>query len=487
MARTPAVMVMGTGSNVGKSTIVAGLCRALKRRGLAVLPFKPQNMSNNAAACPDGGEIGRAQALQARAAGVEPNVHMNPVLLKPETDTGAQVIVQGRRIGTLRAIDYGQRKETLMPAVLDSFGRLEQRADIILVEGAGSPAEINLRNGDIANMGFASQAGVPVLLAGDIDRGGVIASLVGTHAVLEADERSLIKGFLINKFRGDLRLFDGGLRAIEERTGWPSLGVAPWFADAHRLPAEDALDLASGRSSGDRLVIACPILARIANFDDLDPLAQEPAVDLRFVPPGEPLPADADVVLLPGSKSTIGDLAFLRAQGWDIDILAHVRRGGHVVGLCGGYQMLGRSVSDPGGLEGPAGGSAAGLGLLDVETILASEKVVTPVVGRHLASGEAISGYEIHLGRTEGADCARPLFELGGRLDGAQSADGRIVGSYVHGMFGADGFRRAWLAGFGRVSSLAYEAGIDETLDALADHCEQHLDVARIIKIARER
>ncbi len=242
---------------------------------------------------------------------------------------------------------------------------------------------------------------MPVLLAGDIDRGGVIASLVGTHAVLEADERALIKGFLINKFRGDLRLFDGGLRAIEERTGWPSLGVAPWFADAHRLPAEDALDLASGRSSGDKLVITCPILARIANFDDLDPLAQEPAVDLRFVPPGEPLPADADVVLLPGSKSTIGDLAFLRAQGWDIDILAHVRRGGHVVGLCGGYQMLGRSVSDPRGLEGPAGGSMAGLGLLEVDTILADEKIVRPVEGRDLASGEAIAGYEIHLGRTE--------------------------------------------------------------------------------------
>ncbi len=397
------------------------------------------------------------------------------------------MILQGRRLGTLRAIDYGKRKETLLPAVMDSFARLESRADIVVVEGAGSPAEINLRAGDIANMGFALPAGVPVLMVGDIDRGGVIASLVGTHAVLEPDERALVKGFLINKFRGELRLFDGGLRAIAERTGWPSLGIAPWFGDAHRLPAEDALDLVGRTVGGNRLVVACPILARIANFDDLDPLAQEPAVDLRFIPPGEPLPVDADVVLLPGSKSTIGDLAFLRAQGWDIDILAHVRRGGHVVGLCGGYQMLGRSVSDPGGLEGPAGGSAAGLGLLDVETILASEKVVTPVVGRHLASGEAIAGYEIHLGRTEGPDCARPLFDLGGRLDGARSADGRIVGSYVHGMFGADGFRRAWLAGFGRVGVLAYEAGIEATLDALADHCERHLDMARIIKIARER
>jgi adenosylcobyric acid synthase len=487
MARTPAVMVMGTGSNVGKSTIVAGLCRALKRRGLAVMPFKPQNMSNNAAASPDGGEIGRAQALQARAAGLAPSVHMNPVLLKPETDTGAQVIVQGRRIGTLRAMDYGTRKETLLPAVMDSFATLEGQADIVLVEGAGSPAEINLREGDIANMGFALRAAVPVLLAGDIDRGGVIASLVGTHAVLEPDERALVKGFLINKFRGEVRLFDGGLREIERRTGWPSLGVAPWFAEAHRLPAEDALDLASGRSAGNGLVVACPILARIANFDDLDPLAQEPAVDLRFIPRGEPLPADADVILLPGSKSTIGDLAFMRAQGWDIDILAHVRRGGHVVGLCGGYQMLGRTVSDPNGLEGPAGGTAAGLGLLDVRTVLADEKLVRPVAGRHLASGEAISGYEIHLGRTEGPDCARPLFDLGGRVDGAQSADGRILGSYVHGMFAADGFRRAWLAGFGRAGALAYEAGIEATLDALAEHCERYLDVERIIAIARGR
>jgi len=487
MARTPAVMLMGTGSNVGKSTIVAGLCRALKRRGVSVVPFKPQNMSNNAAACPDGGEIGRAQALQARAAGVAPDVHMNPVLLKPETDTGAQVIVQGQRFGTLRALDYGRRKETLLPAVLDSFSRLEKRADIIVVEGAGSPAEINLRKGDIANMGFALHADVPVLMLGDIDRGGVIASLVGTHAVLEPEERALIRGFLINKFRGEVRLFDGGLRAIEERTGWPSLGVAPWFADAHRLPAEDALDLASWRSEGARLVVACPILARIANFDDLDPLAQEPAIDLRFVPPGETIPADSDVILLPGSKSTIGDLAFLRAQGWDIDILAHVRRGGHVVGLCGGYQMLGRLVNDPQGLEGPAGGCAVGLNLLDVETVLEDQKVVTPVNGLHLSSGEAVSGYEIHLGRTAGADCARPVFDLAGRLDGAQSADGRIVGSYVHGMFAADGFRRAWLAGFSRTGALAYEAGIERTLDALADHCERHLDVARIIAIARGR
>jgi adenosylcobyric acid synthase len=486
MSRTPAIMFMGTGSNVGKSTIVAGLCRALSRRGLKVLPFKPQNMSNNAAACPGGGEIGRAQALQARAAGVAPSVHMNPVLLKPETETGAQVIVQGQRFGHLRAMDYGQRKATLLPQVLDSFRRLEAEADIIIVEGAGSPAEINLRQGDIANMGFALAADVPVVLIGDIDRGGVIASVVGTHAVLEPDERALIRAFLINKFRGEVRLFDGGLVEIARRTGWPSLGVAPWFAAAHRLPAEDALDLtARGQGTG-RLVVACPIIARIANFDDLDPLAQEPEVDLRLVPPGEPLPAEAGLVILPGTKSTIADLAFLRAQGWDVDLAAHMRRGGRVLGLCGGYQMLGRRVHDPDGVEGAAG-DVAGLGLLDVETVLTGDKIVRPVQARHLASGELVSGYEIHLGRTTGPDCSRPVLDIAGVPDGAISATGRVAGTYVHGLFASDTFRRAFLAGLGRASTLLYEDGIEATLDALADHCEAHLDVAQIITIARSR
>ncbi|MGL4241503.1 MAG: cobyric acid synthase [Beijerinckiaceae bacterium] len=486
MPRTPAIMLQGTGSNVGKSTLVAGLCRLLARRGLKVLPFKPQNMSNNAAACPEGGEIGRAQALQARAAGVTPTVHMNPVLLKPETDTGAQVIVQGERRGTLRAIDYGRRKATLMPAVLDSFGRLEADADIVIVEGAGSPAEINLRAGDIANMGFALAAEVPVALVGDIDRGGVIASLVGTHSVLEPDERAMIRGFMINKFRGDIRLFDGGVTEIASRTGWRPLGVAPWFAEAHRLPAEDALDLTRTGGGSGKLVVAVPVIARIANFDDLDPLGQERDVDLRLVPPGEPLPADANLVILPGSKSTIGDLAFLRAQGWDIDIAAHVRRSGHVLGLCGGYQMLGRTIADPDGLEGPAG-SVPGLGLLDIETVLTGDKIVRPVTARHPASGETVSGYEIHLGRTSGPDCTRPLLDIAGAPDGAASADGRIQGCYVHGLFGSDAFRKAFLTGFGRASTLAYETGIEATLDALAAHCDRHLDIDAILEIARSR
>ena len=486
MSLTPAIMFMGTGSNVGKSTLVAGVARALVRRGYKVMPFKPQNMSNNAAVTIDGGEIGRAQAVQAMAARVLPSVHMNPVLLKPESETGAQVILQGKRMGTLRAMDYGTRKATLLPTVLNSFARVSANADIVLVEGAGSPAEINLRAGDIANMGFALTANVPVVLIGDIDRGGVIASVVGTHAVLEANERALIKAFLINKFRGDVRLFDDGLVEIARRTGWPSLGVATWFKDAHRLPAEDALDLTSRGNGTGRLKIAVPIIARIANFDDLDPLTQEPDVEVKLVPPGEPLPGDADIVILPGSKSTMGDLAFFRAQGWDIDLSAHVRRGSRVLGLCGGYQMLGRSISDPDGVEGQPG-SVPGLGLLDVETVLTGDKITAPVIARDLATGCEVGGYEIHLGRTSGPDCARPVLNIDGRADGAISANGQIAGTYVHGLFCSDDFRAAWLAGFGHHSTLSYGVSIEATLDALADHCEEHLNIDQIIAIARSR
>jgi adenosylcobyric acid synthase len=484
----PAVMIQGTGSNVGKSTLVAGLARLLVRRGLKVAPFKPQNMSNNAAVAVDGGEIGRAQAVQARAARLPPSVHMNPVLLKPETDTGAQVIVQGRRLGTLQARDFaGSRKTDLMPAVLDSFARLSRDCDIVLVEGAGSPAEINLRAGEIANMGFATAADVPVLLAGDIDRGGVIASIVGTHAVLEPAERARIRGFLINKFRGDMRLFDDGVTAIERFTGWPSLGVVPWLPQAAWLPAEDAVDLErASATKSSTLKVVVPMLARIANFDDLDPLGMEPGVRVEFVRPGQPIPGDANVVILPGSKSTIGDLAFLRQQGWDIDIKAHARRGGHVLGLCGGYQMLGRSVADPLGIEGPAG-TVEGLGLLDVATLMTADKSTVPVQGRHCATGARLSGYEIHLGRTEGPDCARPLLTIGDRPDGAASRDGRVRGTYVHGMFTSDEFRRAWLAEFSVASEVAYEDRIERALDALADHLDAHLDVDRIVAIARGR
>ena len=483
---TPALMIQATGSNAGKSTLVAGLARVLVRRGLRVAPFKPQNMSNNAAVAVEGGEIGRAQAVQARAARMVPSVHMNPVLLKPETDSGSQVIVQGKRWGSLRAKDFRDKKAALLPAVLDSFAQLARNADIVLVEGAGSPAETNLRAGDIANMGFAAAAAVPVVLTGDIDRGGVIASLAGTHLVLEPDERARIRGFVINKFRGDARLFDQGLATITRLTGWPSLGVVPWLPQAAWLPAEDAVDLDRAHASTSSRVIAVLVLARIANFDDLDPLGMEPGVKLVFVRPGEPIPANADVVILPGSKSTIGDLAFLRVQGWDIDIKAHVRRGGHVLGLCGGYQMLGRTIADPDGIEGPAG-TVDGLGLLDVSTVMSADKSTRLVRGSHVATGAPVEGYEIHLGRSEGSDCARPVVTIDGRPDGAGTIDGRVQGTYVHGLFTGDVFRKAWLENLGIASSLAYEASIESALDALADHLEAHLDIDGIVAIARSR
>jgi adenosylcobyric acid synthase len=479
-------MIQATGSNAGKSTLVAGLARLLVRRGLKVMPFKPQNMSNNAAIAADGGEIGRAQALQARAARVAPSIHMNPVLLKPESDTGAQVIVRGGRAGTLRTADYLGRKTTLLPVVLESFAQLARHADIVLVEGAGSPAEINLRAGDIANMGFAAAADIPVVLAGDIDRGGVIASLVGTHAVLEVDERARIHGFLINKFRGDPKLFDSGIDAIMQLTGWPSLGVVPWLPQAAWLPAEDALDLERGNGRASTLVIAVPMLSRIANFDDLDPLAMEPGVDLIFVRPGQPIPADIDVVIIPGTKSTIGDLTFLRANGWDVDIKAHVRRGGHVLGLCGGYQMLGRRIADPTGIDGEPG-TMAGLGLLEVTTTMHGDKSTTLTCGIHCATGLPVDGYEIHLGRTDGADCARPFVMIDDRPDGAISRDGRVQGTYLHGLFSNDAFRAAWLKQLGITSSLAYETCLETAIDALADHLDAHLDIDRLLTIAHRR
>ncbi|MCX2722830.1 cobyric acid synthase [Roseibium salinum] len=480
----PAIMIQGTGSNVGKSLIVAGLCRLFANRGVNVRPFKPQNMSNNAAVTADGGEIGRAQALQAMGCRVPPSVHMNPVLLKPETDTGAQVIVQGKRFGTMRAREYGKQKAELLPKVMESFSITGSGADLVIVEGAGSPAEINLRSGDIANMGFAEAAGLPVILCADIDRGGVIASVVGTHAVLEPHEQQRIRGFFINRFRGDPGLFDEGMREICRRTGWLGLGVVPWFADAAKLPAEDALGLADGLGR-DGLKIVVPVISRIANFDDLDPLRLEPGVTLELVQPGHPLPGDADVVLLPGSKSTIGDLAFFRAQGWDIDLAAHHRRGGHVLGICGGYQMLGRTISDPEGIEG-APGTVDGLGLLDVDTLLTAEKSTVTASGTHLASGAPVSGYEIHIGRTTGADCRNPMMMLeGGCPDGAVSSDGRVSGTYIHGLFTHDAFRAAYLGSFGAGSDLAYDRSIDRILDALAAHLEEALDVDVLFDIAR--
>ncbi|MHA6691761.1 cobyric acid synthase [Devosia sp. A449] len=476
-------MFMGTGSDVGKSLLVAGLCRALANRGLRVAPFKPQNMSNNAAVTADGGEIGRAQALQARAARREPITAMNPVLLKPEQETGSQVVVRGQRRASMSARAYWAERGRLMPEVLAAFNELAETADIVLVEGAGSASEVNLRANDLANFGFAQAAKVPVVLVGDIQRGGVIAAIVGTFAVIAPEDAGLIRASLINKFQGDPALFADGVRFIAERSGVPCLGPVPWFADAGKLPAEDVLaleDYSTARSGG--FTIAVPRLPRIANFDDLDPLRAEPGVTLVLVEPGQALPRDADLVILPGSKATRGDLAALREHGWDIDIAAHHRAGGRVLGICGGYQLLGRSIADPDGIEG-APGTSAGLGLLDVETVLTPVKQLRVEQARHAASGESISGYHMHMGVTEGPDRGRPFAQIGADHEGAVSADGRVSGTYLHGLFAADPFRRAFL-GAGASADLAYEASIEATLDALAAHLEAHLDIDALLALA---
>ena len=483
-ART--LMFQGTGSDVGKSLIVAGLARAYAKCGLAVRPFKPQNMSNNAAVTGDGGEIGRAQALQARAACTPASVHMNPVLLKPQSEIGAQIVVQGRVYGSAKAATYQHVKHDLLPYVLDSYARLRSEADIVLVEGAGSAAEVNLRANDIANMGFAHAADVPVVLIGDIDRGGVIASLVGTKAVLTPQDAAFVCGFIVNKFRGDAALFAEGMTCIAQATGWEPLGLVPHFAAARLLPAEDALALEQGgRPKPDaRIRVAVPILPHIANFDDLDPLDAEPDVDLIRVRPGAALPGDADLIVLPGSKATIADLAALRAAGFDIDITAHRRRGGTILGLCGGYQMLGRSVADPDGIEGPAA-TVDGLGMLDVVTTLSAEKRLEPACGT-TSDGAPLRGYGMHMGVTEGPDCARPFARLaGGSSDGAVSADGLVIGTYVHGLFADDRQRAAWLARFKGTTSVAYDALVERTLDALAAHLAAHLDLDRLLTLAR--
>ena len=482
-----ALMFQGTGSDVGKSLIVAGLCRALTNRGMRVRPFKPQNMSNNSAVTADGGEIGRAQALQARASKVVPSVHMNPVLLKPQSAAGAQVVVLGQVTGNAAAREIQTKKPALLPTVIASFERLKAEADIVLVEGAGSAAEVNLRANDIANMGFARAGGAPVILIGDIDRGGVIAQIVGTRAVLDPADAALIVGFLVNKFRGDPTLFQSGMDIITKYTAWPSLGLIPYLLDARRLPAEDSVALERpSRANGGTIVVAVPRLAHIANFDDLDPLKLEPSVRLAIVDPGEALPANADLVILPGSKATISDLEDFRENGWDIDLKAHVRRGGRVLGICGGYQMLGRLVTDPDGVEGRPR-SIPGLGLLDVHTVLTKEKTLIEVAGISLADGVPFHGYEMHVGRTDGPDCAGPLLRFAdGRPDGAISADGRIRATYVHGLFTDDRQRSAFLSWLGGSAvAFSYAADIDRVLDALADHLTRHIDLDRLLSLAK--
>ncbi|TIP76074.1 MAG: cobyric acid synthase [Mesorhizobium sp.] len=486
-----AIMLQGTGSDVGKTVLVAGLCRAARKRGLKVRPFKPQNMSNNAAVADIpgdklGGEIGRAQWLQAIACGVAPSIHMNPVLLKPQTDVGAQVVVQGKMFGEARARDYQALKGRLMDAVLDSWAKVGEGADLVIVEGAGSPAEINLRSRDIANMGFATRANVPVILVGDIDRGGVIASVAGTHLIMPEEDRRMIVGYLINKFRGDVSLFDDGIKAIETFTGWRCFGVVPWLKAAARLPSEDSVVL-ERLVSGDKraLKVAVPMLSRIANFDDLDPLKAEPQVEVVFVPPGQHLPEDAGLVIIPGSKSTIGDLLRFRENGWDRDLAAHRKRGGHVVGICGGFQMLGRVVRDPDGIEGGVT-ETEGLGLLDVETVMEPEKTVRNVSARSVQFDLPLEGYEIHLGRTTGPDTLRPSAVINGVDDGAISADGKVSGTYLHGLFSADAFRAKFLENLGvKGGGIDYRAEVERALDEIAAELEIHLDCDAIFGQAR--
>ena len=447
-------------------------------------------MSNNAAVTIEGGEIGRAQALQARACGLEPSIHMNAVLLKPESETGAQVIVQGKREATLKAKDYHTLKPKLLERVLDSFYHTRNLCDLVLVEGAGSAAEVNLRDADIANMGFALAVNLPVVLVGDIDRGGVIASIVGTEQLLEKVERDLLAGYIINKFRGDASLFASADKIIKEKTGLNSFGLVPYFSEARFLPKEDAmaLDAQENDTASKDICIAVPRLSRIANFDDLDPLSAEPDVTMVIVEAGDPLPCSADLILIPGTKATVADLEYIRAQGWDIDIAAHVRRGGMVVGLCGGYQILGKRISDPIGIEG-AIGEKEGLGLLDVETVLGSDKTLEIVSGVHIASGEKIHGYEIHIGSSEGPDRSNPWICLDDkRVEGALSQDGRVMGSYIHGIFAADGFRQFFLEGLhkGRTNTTAYEVMVENTLDNLAEHLEENMDLDALYAVTKK-
>ncbi|WP_417662571.1 cobyric acid synthase [Pseudomonas sp.] len=477
------LMVQGTTSDAGKSTLVTALCRWLQRQAVSVVPFKPQNMALNSAVTADGGEIGRAQAVQAQAAGLAPHTDMNPILLKPSSDTGAQVIIHGRAISSMDALAYHDYKKVAMSAVLESHQRLRSAYPVVMVEGAGSPAEINLREGDIANMGFAEAVDCPVILIADIDKGGVFAHLVGTLALLSESEQARIKGFVINRFRGDIALLQPGLDWLEARTGKPVLGVLPYLMDFH-LEAEDAIDTRQISKAEQVLRVIVPVLPRISNHTDFDPLRLHPQVELTFVGPGQPIPS-ADLIILPGSKAVRADLAFLREQGWDVAINKHLRYGGKVLGICGGLQMLGNSIADPHGLEGLPGGSP-GLRLLAIDTVLESHKQLRNVSGRIRATGEAISGYEIHAGVSVISPVLAPAIELDdGRVDGAVSADGQIMATYLHGLFESASACVALLqwAGLREVEEVDYHALRERDIERLADMVEAHLDCAVLKKL----
>ncbi|MCO7577210.1 MULTISPECIES: cobyric acid synthase [Pseudomonas chlororaphis group] len=477
------LMVQGTTSDAGKSTLVTALCRWLLRRGVSVVPFKPQNMALNSAVTADGGEIGRAQAVQAQAANLAPHTDMNPVLLKPNSDTGSQVIIHGRAVTTMNAVAYHDYKAIAMQAVLASHERLRGAYDVVMVEGAGSPAEINLRAGDIANMGFAEAVDCPVLLIADINRGGVFAHLVGTLELLSPSEQARVKGFIINRFRGDLALLQPGLDWLEARTGKPVIGVLPYVMDLH-LEAEDGIDQRQAGKVEQVLKVVVPVLPRISNHTDFDPLRLHPQVDLQFIGPGQVIPA-ADLIILPGSKSVRGDLAYLRANGWDRAIAQHLRYGGKLLGICGGLQMLGKQLHDPLGLEGAAG-SSPGLGLLDFETVLEAEKQLRNVSGNLTLENAPVSGYEIHAGVTRGPALEQPAVQLeDGRSDGACSVDGQILGTYLHGLFetpAACGALLRW-AGLQDVQEVDYHALRERDIERLADLVERHLDTAALLKL----
>jgi adenosylcobyric acid synthase len=485
-ART--LMIQGTTSDAGKSTLVAGLCRLLRRQGARVAPFKPQNMSLNSAVSVDGGEIGRAQALQAQAAGIEPTTDMNPVLLKPESDTHAQVIVHGRSIGQMGALDYHDYKRIAREAVLGSYRRLQASYDTVIVEGAGSPAEINLREGDIANMGFAEAVDCPVVLIADIDRGGVFAHLVGTLALLSQSEQARVTGFVINRFRGDIALLQPGLDWLEQHTGKPVFGVLPYLHGL-QLDAEDGIsrEPAAARTD-DLLQLVVPVLPRISNHTDFDPLRQHPQVNLRYVD-GTQRPPSADLIILPGSKNVRADLEWLRAHGWEEHLQRHLRHGGKLLGVCGGFQMLGRSIADPLGVEGPLGDSAA-FGWFDMRTVLQGRKQLLNVDGTLCLEHAPVSGYEIHAGQSEGPALDHPAVILEhGRSDGALSEDGQILGTYLHGLFERPSACMALLrwAGLSQPLSVDHPARREQMLDRLADAVECSLDIARLLEPLRRR
>ncbi|WP_431687968.1 cobyric acid synthase [Hahella sp. NBU794] len=470
------LMIQGTTSDAGKSTLVTAMCRNLLRRGVNVAPFKPQNMALNSAVTIDGGEIGRAQAVQAQACGLQPHTDMNPVLLKPNTDIGAQVIIHGKARANMDAVAYHDYKRTAMQAVLESFQRLSSAYDAVLVEGAGSPAEINLRDRDIANMGFAEAVDCPVILIADIDRGGVFAHLVGTLALLSESEQRRVRGFVINRFRGDIALLEPGLKWLEEYTGKPVLGVLPYLNGLH-LEAEDALPRDSIVKSGATLKVIAPALPRISNHTDFDPLRLHPQVDFQFIGPGQS-PPSADLIILPGSKSVRNDLQWLRDNGWEEVIRKHLRYGGRVIGICGGYQMLGRSIADPHGLEGGAGESV-GLGWLDIATTLEPEKQLRRVEGHLWLDDASITGYEIHAGVTRCAASQTSAVRLeDGRLDGVVSDDNQVLGLYLHGLFESSQALAALLrwAGLNEVQHLDYDALREADINRLADVVDQYLN-----------